>query len=48
MEYDPGTDPAAAAKLAGASDVAIVFVNQHTVKAATCRIFPCRTTRTSW
>lgn len=28
--YDDGTDPAAAAKLAAASDVAIVFVNQHT------------------
>lgn len=30
VEYDPGTDPAAAAKLAAASDVAIVFANQHT------------------
>jgi beta-glucosidase len=28
VEYDPGTDPAAAAALAKASDVAIVFVNQ--------------------
>ena len=28
-EYDAGTDPAAAAALAKASDVAIVFVNQH-------------------
>ena len=28
--YDQGTDPAAAAKLAAASEVAIVFVNQHT------------------
>jgi len=28
VEYDPGTDAAAAAKLAGASQVAIVFVNQ--------------------
>jgi beta-glucosidase len=30
VAYDPGTDPAAAAKLAAASDVAIVFVQQHT------------------
>ncbi|MGA2075381.1 MAG: glycoside hydrolase family 3 C-terminal domain-containing protein [Terriglobia bacterium] len=30
VTYDSGTDPAAAAKLAGASDVAIVFVWQHT------------------
>jgi beta-glucosidase len=30
VEYDPGTDLEAAAKLAGASDVAIVFVNQRT------------------
>jgi beta-glucosidase len=30
MTYDPGTDPSSAAKLAGASDVAIVFVWQHT------------------
>jgi beta-glucosidase len=28
VEFDPGTDPAAAAKLAAASQVAIVFVNQ--------------------
>ncbi|MGC2638873.1 MAG: glycoside hydrolase family 3 C-terminal domain-containing protein [Acidobacteriaceae bacterium] len=28
VEYDPGTDPAAAAKLAGSSQIAIVFVNQ--------------------
>ncbi len=28
--YDPGTDPAAAAKVAGASEIAIVFVWQHT------------------
>jgi beta-glucosidase len=28
VEYDPGTDPAAAAALAKASDIAIVFVNQ--------------------
>jgi beta-glucosidase len=30
VAYDPGTDPAAAAALARASDVAIVFVNQPT------------------
>jgi beta-glucosidase len=30
VTFDPGTDPGAAAKLAGASDVAIVFVWQHT------------------
>jgi beta-glucosidase len=30
VTFDPGTDPAAAAKLAGASEVAIVFVWQHT------------------
>jgi beta-glucosidase len=29
VEFDPGTDPAAAAQLAGSSQVAIVFVNQH-------------------
>lgn len=32
VEYDDGNDPAAAAKLAAASDVAIVFVNQHTTE----------------
>ena len=30
VAYDPGTDPGSAAKLAAASDVAIVFVQQHT------------------
>jgi beta-glucosidase len=30
VDYDDGTDPGTAAKLAAASDVAIVFVNQHT------------------
>jgi beta-glucosidase len=30
VQFDPGTDPAQAAALAKASDVAIVFVNQHT------------------
>jgi beta-glucosidase len=30
VDYDPGVDSAAAAKLAGASDVAIVFVHQRT------------------
>ena len=30
VDYDPGTDLAAAGKLAAASDVAIVFVHQHT------------------
>jgi beta-glucosidase len=30
VDHDPGTDSAAAAKLAAASDVAIVFVHQHT------------------
>jgi len=30
VEYDAGTDPASAAKLAAASEVAIVFVNQPT------------------
>jgi beta-glucosidase len=30
VAYDPGTDFAVAAKLAAASDLAIVFVNQHT------------------
>jgi len=34
VEYDPGTDIAAAAKLAAASDVAIVFVHQHTSEGA--------------
>jgi beta-glucosidase len=32
VDYDPGTDLAAAAKLAAASDVAIVFVHQHTTE----------------
>jgi beta-glucosidase len=32
VEYDPGTDLAAAAKLAAAADVAIVFVHQHTAE----------------
>ena len=32
VEYDPGTDLAAAAKLAAAADVAIVFVHQHTTE----------------
>lgn len=32
VEYDPGTDPAAAAKLAASSEVAIVFVNQPTTE----------------
>jgi beta-glucosidase len=32
VEYDPGTDSAAAAKLAAASEVAIVFVHQHTTE----------------
>jgi beta-glucosidase len=30
LTYDPGTDPAAAAKLAGANGIAVVFVWQHT------------------
>jgi beta-glucosidase len=30
VAFDPGTDPAVAAKLAGASQVAIIFVWQHT------------------
>jgi beta-glucosidase len=30
VEYSDGTDPESAAKLAGASDVAIVFLHQHT------------------
>ncbi len=30
VEFDAGTDPASAAKLAATSEVAIVFVNQHT------------------
>jgi beta-glucosidase len=34
VEYDPGTDFAAAAKLAAASDVAVVFVHQHTSEGA--------------
>ena len=34
VEYDPGTDPAAAAKLAKASDVVIVFVNQPSSEGA--------------
>ena len=32
VAYDPGTDLAAAGKLAAASDVAIVFVHQHTTE----------------
>jgi beta-glucosidase len=32
VTYDPGAEPAAAAKLAGASEVAIVFVWQHTTE----------------
>ena len=32
VDYDPGTDFGAAAKLAGVSDVAIVFVNQPTTE----------------
>jgi beta-glucosidase len=32
VDYDPGTDFGAAAKLAAASDVAIVFVRQHTTE----------------
>jgi beta-glucosidase len=34
VDYDAGTDIAAAAKLAAASDVAIVFVHQHTSEGA--------------
>jgi beta-glucosidase len=34
VSYDDGTDPAAAAKLAASSDVAIVFVYQHTHEGA--------------
>ncbi len=34
VNYDDGTDPAAAAKLAASSDVAIVFVYQHTHEGA--------------
>jgi beta-glucosidase len=34
VQYDPGTDPAAAAKLAGNADVAIVFVSQPTTEGA--------------
>jgi beta-glucosidase len=34
VEYNPGTDPAAAAALAKASDLAIVFVNQPTSEGA--------------
>jgi beta-glucosidase len=34
VDYDDGTDPAAAAKLAASSDVAIVFVYQHTHEGA--------------
>ena len=34
VEFDAGTDPAAAAKLAKASDVAIVFVNQPSSEGA--------------
>lgn len=34
VRYDPGTDASAAAKLAAASDVAIVFVDQWTHEAA--------------
>ena len=30
VAYDPGTDPAAAARLAAASEVAVVFAQQHT------------------
>jgi beta-glucosidase len=32
VDYDAGTDPAAAAKLAAGAEVAIVFVNQHTTE----------------
>jgi len=35
--YDPGTDFGAAAKLAAVSDVAIVFVNQHTTEGRDVR-----------
>lgn len=34
VEYDPGTDFAAAAKLAAASNVTIIFVHQHTSEGA--------------
>ena len=34
VNYDDGTDPAAAAKLAASSDVAVVFVHQHTHEGA--------------
>ncbi|MGO9242555.1 MAG: beta-glucosidase family protein [Bryobacteraceae bacterium] len=34
LQYDPGTDFAAAAKLAAGSQVAIVFVHQHTTEGA--------------
>jgi len=34
VEYDPGTDFAAAARLAADSDVVIVFVHQHTAEGA--------------
>lgn len=32
ITFDPGTDPASAAKLAASSDVALVFVQQHTTE----------------
>jgi beta-glucosidase len=32
VDYDAGTDPASAAKLAAVAEVAIVFVNQHTTE----------------
>ena len=32
VDYDAGTDPASAAKLAATSEVAVVFVNQHTTE----------------
>jgi beta-glucosidase len=48
VSYDAGTDPASAAKLAAAAEVAIVFVNQHTSEGRDVASLAYPITRMSW
>jgi len=48
VEYNDGADPAAAAALAKASQVAIVFVNQPMSEGGMRPPWRCRTSRTTW
>ena len=48
VEYNAGLDYGAAAELAKASDIAIVFVNQPMSEGRDARVSRCRTTRTNW